>query len=63
MTTIKEGTILDTEEIEELINYLNKYISQHELCVYPEKQTFDCCDCYLCRIDYFDKIRKELEKN
>ena len=62
MTTIKKGIILDEKEIEELINYLDKYISQNELCVYPEKQTYDCCDCYLCRIDYFRKLRKELMK-
>ena len=53
---------LDEKEIDELIIYLDKYISQHDLCVYPEKQTFDCCDCYLCRVDYLDKIRKELIK-
>ena len=50
-------------DIEELIKYLDEYVQKYELCVYPEKQTFDCCDCYLCRVDYLNKIRKELEKN
>lgn len=51
---------MSTEEIEAFVRELDEYVCRHELCVYPEKQTFDCCDCYLCRIDYFDKLRREL---
>ena len=54
---------MSEEEINDLIQSLDHYIIDNEICVFPEKQTFDCCDCYLCRTDYFDKIRKELEKN
>lgn len=54
--------VLTNEEIEKLIEYLDEYVRQNELCVYPEKQTFDCCDCYMCRMDYFNKLRRELKK-
>ena len=54
--------VLTNEEIEKLIEYLDEYVRQNELCVYPEKQTFDCCDCYMCRVDYFNKLRRELKK-
>ena len=48
---------MSTEEIE---IELDEYVRLHELCVYPEKQTFDCCDCYLCRIDFKKKVSYEL---
>ena len=53
---------MSTEEIEVFMRKLDKYVCKNELCVYPEKQTFDCCDCYLCRVDYFDKIRKRINE-
>ena len=46
------------EDIEMFIEQLDK--NSRDMCVYPDRQTFDCCDCYLCRVDYFNKIREEL---
>ena len=34
-------------DIEKFIEDLDK--ASEDLCVYPEKQTFDCCDCYVQR--------------
>ena len=53
---------MSAEEIEVFMRKLDEYVCKNELCVYPEKQTFDCCDCYLCRVDYFDKIRKRINE-
>ena len=52
---------MSTEEIEIFVSKLDEYVRKNELCVYPEKQTFDCCDCYMCRVDYFNKLRRELK--
>jgi hypothetical protein len=46
------------EDIEIFVEQLDK--KSRDMCVYPDRQTFDCCDCYLCRVDYFNKIREEL---
>lgn len=46
------------EDIEIFISQLDK--NSQDMCVYPDRQTFDCCDCCLCRVDYFNKIREEL---
>lgn len=54
--------VLTNEEIEKLTEYLDEYVCRHELCVYPEKQTFDCCDCYLCRVDFKKKVSDELSR-
>lgn len=49
------------KEIEELITELDKIVTEKELCVYPDKQTLDCCDCYLCHVDFYNKVRDELK--
>ena len=41
------------EEIEELIRELYKEIAEKELCMFPYKESYNCCDCYLCHIDYY----------
>lgn len=46
------------EDIEKFITQLDK--DSKNMCVCPSKQTFDYCDCYLCRVDYFNNIRREL---
>lgn len=51
---------MTSEEIEEFITYLDN--ESQNMCVYPDKCTFDCCDCYLCRCDYFNHIREELKR-
>lgn len=48
------------EEIEEFIRELDKEVTEKELCVFPDKETFDCCDCYLCHVDYYNQIRRNL---
>ena len=53
---------MSTEEIEVFVRELDEYVRKNELCVYPEKQTFDCCDCYLCRIDFKKKVSDELSR-
>lgn len=45
-------------EIDRFIAELDEYVRQYELCVYPDKQTFDCCDCTICRMDFYNKIRE-----
>ena len=46
-------------EIEEFIKYLDdKY---QDYCVNPDNMNFNCCDCYLCHVDFFNKIREELK--
>ena len=45
---------------EEFIKALQKVIDEENLCVYPEKIDYDCCDCYWCRLDFLNKVRHEL---
>ena len=45
---------------EDFIVALQKVIDEENLCVYPEKQTYTCIDCYFCRLDFFNKVRQEL---
>lgn len=52
---------MSNEEIEKLIDKLDLVVTKQELCVYPNKQTLDCCDCYLCHVDFYNKIRDELK--
>lgn len=47
-------------EIEDFVMELDKRSAG--LCVYPDKQTIDCCDCYLCRVDFFEQVRADLRK-
>jgi len=47
------------KEIEDFIVQLDK--DSQDMCVYPNKQTGECCDCYLCRVDFFNNVRKELK--
>ena len=49
------------ENIENFIAKLDQIITEQELCVYPDKQTLDCCDCYLCHVDFYNKVREELK--
>ena len=58
MKCIKEGFIVSQEEIEQFIKYLDE--ETQNLCVYPDQQTLDCVDCYLCRVSFFDKVRNDL---
>lgn len=47
-------------EIEDFVIELDKQSA--DLCVYPDKQTIDCCDCYPCRVDFFEQVRADLRK-
>ena len=49
------------ENIENFISELDQTVTDQELCVYPDKQTLDCCDCYLCHVDFYNKVREELK--
>ena len=46
------------EEIELFIKQLDQ--ESEDMCVYPNKQTANCEDCYLCRVDFFNHVREEL---
>jgi len=48
------------ENIEKFISELDKIVTERELCVYPDKQTLDCYDCYLCHVDFYNNVRDEL---
>lgn len=52
---------LNSEKIEKFISDLDKAVTEQELCVYPSKQTLDCCDCYLCHVDFYNRVRNELK--
>ena len=49
---------MSEQEIEKFIKELDK--DSKDLCVYPDKQNINCSDCYLCRVDFFNKVREEL---
>ena len=49
------------ENIDKFIRTLDQIVTEQELCVYPNKQTLDCCDCYLCHVDFYNKVRDELK--
>ena len=46
------NTRLSAEEINELM----EIVEQKNLCVFPSQQTFDCCDCTICRIEYRKRL-------
>lgn len=48
------------KELEDFITDLD--ISSRGMCVYPNQQTLDCCDCYMCRVHYFETIRQLLRE-
>lgn len=48
--------------IEDFIKALDYEVCSKELCVYPDKQTFECCDCYMCHVDFYNKVRDELHR-
>lgn len=50
---------LTAQEIEEYISYLDG--ETREMCVSPDKMTFECCDCCLCRVAFFNRVRKDLK--
>ena len=50
--------IMNKEEIELFIKELDE--QSRDMCVQPESQNFDCEDCYLCRVAFFNRVRKEL---
>lgn len=52
--------VFTREEIEQLITQLDEYVRQNEMCVYPDGEDFDCCDCTNCRNTLYDNIRNEL---
>ena len=47
-------------EIEAFADELIEYAVEHELCVQPDSQTFDCCDCTLCREAFRKRVIREL---
>lgn len=47
-------------EIEQYIKILDERTK--DMCVYPQGQDFDCCDCGLCRWVFFNRVREELRK-
>lgn len=49
---------MSSEEIEKFIKNLDDL--SKDMCVYPDKMTYDCCDCYLCRKDFFEHVRADL---
>ena len=52
---------MSEEEIEEFITELD--LNSRDMCVFPNQQTYECCNCYLCRVNYFNQVRKELHEN
>lgn len=52
---------MSDEKIERLISELDQIVTERELCVYPDKQTLDCCDCYLCHVDFYNRVRAEIK--
>ena len=52
---------MDEEEIDDLIKYLNDYVDENRMWVFPDKQTYDCCDCTLCKDKFFKTVRRELQ--
>jgi len=47
------------QDIEDFICYLDA--DTREMCVNPDCMTFDCCDCYLCRVAFFNRAREDLK--
>lgn len=52
---------MSNEEIERFISELDQIVTGRKLCVYPDKQTLDCCDCYLCHEDFYNRVRAEIK--
>lgn len=48
-------------ETEKFAEELVEYAVEHELCVQPNSQTFDCCDCTLCLEAFKKRVIKEME--
>lgn len=51
---------LTAQEIEEYISYLDG--ETREMCVNPDHMTFECSDCYLCRVAFFEQVRRDLKE-
>ena len=51
---------MSNEEIEEFIRESDQEVAEKELCVFPDSDAYDCCDCYLCHIDYYNQVRRNL---
>lgn len=47
------------QDIEDFVRYLDA--DTRCCCVAPDQQNPDCCDCYLCRVAYFERVREELK--
>lgn len=47
------------KDIEEFITYLDQKYKDY--CLNPDNMNIDCCDCYPCRKDFFNKVREELK--
>lgn len=45
-------------EIEQFITWLDE--KTRDECMCPDNMTFDCCDCYMCRVHYFETTRQLL---
>ncbi|MCQ5126567.1 hypothetical protein NE454_19355 [Blautia producta] len=48
------------QDIEDFIRYYDQ--KTRGMCVNPDCMTFDCCDCYLCRVAFFNQVRRDLKE-
>lgn len=46
------------QELEDFITQLDH--DSRGLCVYADKMTIDCNDCYECRVNYFNWVRQDM---
>ena len=51
---------LSEREIERFIEYFDR--KYEDYCINPDNQTEDCCDCYPCRVAFFNRVRKDLRE-
>lgn len=52
--------LTDEQDVQIFLDGMMKDIIEKELCVNPDGQTYDCCDCTVCRLDFMDRVRKDL---
>ena len=46
---------------EQEITELMDIVREKELCVFPSNQTLECCDCYLCHVDFCNQLRNNMK--
>lgn len=49
-------------EIESFADELVEYAVEHEMCVQPDSQTYDCCDCTVCLQAFRERVIKEMRE-